>query len=161
MRIGTGYDSHRLVSNRRLVIGGVGIPFEKGLIGYSDGDVLVHAIIDSLIGAMGMGDIGKHFPDSEPEWKDASSLGMLKYTVEIVRMNGFEVAWIDSTVITEKPRLAPFIPEMIRSIEGTGVPDGVVNIKAKTNEGMGFVGRGEGIAAMASALLRKLTEEPL
>ncbi len=159
MRIGTGYDSHRLVSNRRLVIGGVRIPFEKGLLAHSDGDVLVHAIIDSLIGAMGMGDIGRHFPDSDPRWKDASSLEMLKYTVEIVRMNGFEVAWIDSTVITEKPRLAPFIPQMIRSIEGTGVPDGCVNIKAKTNEGMGFVGRGEGIAAMASALLRKLTEE--
>ncbi|GMT47414.1 MAG: hypothetical protein IEMM0007_0980 [bacterium] len=161
MRIGTGYDSHRLVSNRRLVIGGVSIPFEKGFIAHSDGDVLVHAIIDSLIGAIGLGDIGKHFPDSDPRWKDASSIEMLKHTVEIVRMNGFEVAWIDSTVITEKPRLAPFIPQMIRFIEGAGVPDGCVNIKAKTNEGMGFVGRGEGVAAMASALLRKLTEEPL
>jgi len=155
MRIGTGYDSHRLVHGRALVIGGVRIPFEKGLLGHSDGDVLVHAIIDSLIGALGSGDIGKYFPDSDPQWKDASSLDLLKYIVELVRMNDFEVAWIDSTVVTEQPRIAPFIPEMIRSIEGAGVPCGVVNIKAKTNEGMGFVGRGEGIVAMAVALLRK------
>ncbi|HEB75692.1 MAG TPA: 2-C-methyl-D-erythritol 2,4-cyclodiphosphate synthase [Nitrospirae bacterium] len=155
MRIGTGYDSHRLVRGRALVIGGVNIPFEMGLLGHSDGDVLVHAIIDSLIGALGTGDIGRHFPDTDPQWKDASSLDMLKYIVELVRMNDFEVAWIDSTVIAERPRLAPFIPEMIRSIEKTGVPDGVVNIKAKSNEGMGFVGRGEGIAAMAVALLKR------
>ncbi len=155
MRIGIGYDSHRLVSGRRLVIGGVEIDYVKGLLGYSDGDVLVHAIIDSLLGSMGLGDIGKHFPDTDPRWKDVSSLEMLKYTIEIVRMSSYEVAWIDSTVITEKPRLAPHIPDMVRAIEGAGVPDGTVNIKAKTNEGMGFVGRSEGIVAMAVALLRK------
>lgn len=157
MRIGFGYDSHRLVEGRKLIIGGIEIPFEKGLTGHSDADVLCHAIIDSIIGALGLGDIGKYFPDTEPEWKDASSIVLLKYIVDISRTNGFEVSWIDSTVITEKPKLSPYIELMKEAIGNAGIPSGLINIKAKTNEGMGFIGRGEGIAAYAVCLLRRLT----
>lgn len=156
MRIGFGYDSHRLVEGRKLIIGGIEIPFEKGLTGHSDADVLCHAIIDSIIGALGLGDIGKQFPDTEPEWKDASSIELLKYIVDISRTNGFEVSWIDSTVITEKPKLSPYIELMKEAIGKAGIPSGLINIKAKTNEGMGFIGRGEGIAAYAVCLLRRL-----
>ncbi len=155
IRIGIGYDSHRLVRGRRLVIGGVEIPHDMGLLGHSDGDVLVHAIVDSLIGALGAGDIGRHFPDTEPRWKDASSLEMLRHTLEAVGAEGYRVAWVDSTVITDRPRLSPFIPEMVRAIGGAGIGEGLLNIKAKTNEGMGLVGRGEGIVAMAVSLLEK------
>lgn len=153
MRIGLGYDSHRLVEDRKLIIGGIEIPFRKGLKGHSDGDVLVHAIVDSIIGALGEGDIGRHFPDSDPEWKDASSLMMLRFVLDKVQKRGFMISMIDSTVITEEPRLAPYIPEMIKKLQDTGLPRGRVNIKAKTNELMGFVGRGEGIAAMSVCLL--------
>lgn len=156
MRIGFGYDSHRLVEGRKLIIGGVEIPFEKGLIGHSDADVLCHAIIDAIIGALGLGDIGGHFPDTDPAWKDASSLSLLKYIVDISRANGFEVSWIDSTVITEKPKLAPYIEAMKEAISRTGITSGLINIKAKTNEGMGFIGKGEGIAAYAVCLLQKI-----
>ncbi len=156
MRIGLGYDSHRLVENRKLIIGGVEIPFSKGLKGHSDGDVLVHAIVDSIIGALGEGDIGRHFPDSDPEWKDASSLRMLKIVLNKVQKRGLMISMVDSTVITEEPRLAPYIPEMIKKLQNSGLPDGRVNIKAKTNESMGFVGRGEGIAAMAVCLLTEI-----
>ena len=155
MRIGIGYDSHRLVPGRKLVLGGIEIPFPKGLLGHSDGDVLCHAITDSLIGALGMGDIGKHFPDSDPRWKDASSVEMLKFIVEIAGASGFEAAWIDSVVITEKPRLAPHIESMKEAISRANISTAVINIKAKTNEGMGFVGRDEGMAAYAVCLLRK------
>lgn len=155
MRIGVGYDSHRLVPGRRLILGGVDIPFAKGLLGHSDGDVLCHAIIDSLIGALGMGDIGKHFPDSDPKWKDVSSVEMLKYIVEIAGVSGYETAWIDSIVITEKPRLAPHIESMKEALSRANIPQAFINIKAKTNEGMGFAGREEGIAAYAVCLLRK------
>ena len=155
MRIGVGYDSHRLVAGRRLIIGGVEIPFEKGLKGHSDGDVLCHAIIDSLIGALGIGDIGKHFPDSDPAWKDASSVEMLKYVSELADANGFEVKWIDSVVIAERPRLAPHIESMKKALSRAHILPSVINIKAKTDEGMGFVGRGEGIAAYAVCLLGK------
>ncbi len=155
MRIGVGYDSHRLVPGRRLILGGVDIPFAKGLLGHSDGDVLCHAITDSLIGALGMGDIGKHFPDSDPKWKDVSSVEMLKYIVEIAGVSGYETAWIDSIVITEKPRLAPHIESMKEALSRANIPQAFINIKAKTNEGMGFAGREEGIAAYAVCLLRK------
>jgi 2-C-methyl-D-erythritol 2,4-cyclodiphosphate synthase len=155
MRIGVGYDSHRLVPGRKLVLGGIEIPFPKGLLGHSDGDVLCHAITDSLIGALGMGDIGKHFPDSDPRWKDASSVEMLKYIVEIAGASGYETAWIDSVVITEKPRLAPHIESMKEAISRANISTAVINIKAKTNEGMGFVGRDEGMAAYAVCLLKK------
>ncbi len=156
MRIGFGYDSHRLVGGRKLILGGVEIPFEKGLTGHSDADVLCHAIIDSIIGALGLGDIGKHFPDTEPEWKDASSIALLKYVLELVHTNGFEVSWVDSTVIAEKPKLSPYIEAMKETICNAGIPSGLINIKAKTNEGMGFIGNAEGMAAYAVCLLRKI-----
>ena len=155
MRIGVGYDSHKLVGGRRLIIGGVEIPFEKGLQGHSDGDVLCHAIIDSFMGALGIGDIGKHFPDSDPTWKDASSVEMLRYVTELADASGFDVKWIDSVVIAERPRLAPHIESMKKALSKAHIHPGAINIKAKTDEGMGFVGRGEGIVAYAVCLLGK------
>ncbi len=155
-RIGIGYDSHRLVDGRKLIVGGVDIPSPKGLLGHSDADVLCHAIIDSLLGACGLGDIGTHFPDDAPQWRDASSVHMLRRVVELIRLNGFEAAWIDSVVIAEKPRFSPYIDAMREAISASGIPAGVINIKAKTNEGMGFVGNAEGIAAYAVCLLRKI-----
>ncbi len=156
MRIGIGYDSHRLVDGRKLIIGGVTIPFEKGLIGHSDADVLCHAIIDSIIGALGLDDIGRHFPDTEPKWRGASSIELLKHVVSLAHMNGYEVAWIDSVIIAEKPKLARHVESMKKAISEAGIPSGTINIKAKTNEGMGFVGRGEGIAAQAVCLLKRI-----
>ncbi len=156
MRIGCGYDSHRLAEGRRLIIGGVEIPFPRGLAGHSDADVLCHAIMDAVIGALGVGDIGTHFPDTDPRWKNAVSLELLKYIVELARMSGYRVAWVDSTVLAEQPRLAPHIEGMKVALSQTGIPEQCINIKAKTNEGMGFVGRGEGIAAYAVCLLDKI-----
>jgi len=156
MRIGIGYDSHRLVEGRKLIIGGVEIPFEKGLSGHSDADVLCHAIIDSIIGALGLGDIGKHFPDTEPGWKDASSVELLRYIVGLARANEYKVSWIDSIVIAEKPRLSSYIEPMKAAISESGIPSGKINIKAKTNEGMGLIGSGDGIAAYAVCLLERI-----
>ena len=156
MRIGIGYDSHRLVEGRDLIIGGVNIPFEKGLLGHSDADVLCHAIIDSIIGALGLGDIGSHFPDTDPKWKDASSIDLLKRIVALARVNGYDVAWIDSSIIAEKPKLSPYIEAMQNKISESGIPPALINIKAKTNEGMGFIGRGEGIAAQVVCLLKRI-----
>lgn len=156
MRIGIGYDSHRLVKGRKLVLGGVQIPFEKGLLGHSDADVLCHAIIDALIGALGMGDIGKHFPDSDPQWKDVSSIDLLSRTLSLTREKEFEIVWIDTVVITERPKIASFIEEMKKNISKTGIPFPSINIKATTNEGMGFIGRGEGMAAQAVCILKPL-----
>jgi len=156
MRIGIGYDSHRLVTGRSLMLGGVTIPFEKGLLGHSDGDVLTHAIIDAIIGALGLGDIGKHFPDTDPKYKDASSVEMLKHIVDLAVSNGFEVSWIDSTVVAEKPKLFPYIESMKKAIARSGIKPELINIKAKTNEGMGFIGSGEGIVAYAVCLLKKV-----
>jgi 2-C-methyl-D-erythritol 2,4-cyclodiphosphate synthase len=153
MRIGFGYDSHQLVEGRKLIIGGVEIPFERGLAGHSDADVLCHAIIDAIIGALGLGDIGTHFPDTDEEWKNASSIKLLIKTVKLMKDNGFEVQYIDSTVLAERPKLGPFIPVMKEHIARTGIPLSVLNIKAKTNEGMGSIGRGQGIAAQAVCLL--------
>lgn len=158
MRIGIGYDSHRLVEGRKLILGGIEIPFGKGLTGHSDADVLCHAIIDSIIGALGIGDIGKHFPDTDPRYKDASSVEMLKYVVELAVKNRFEISWIDTTVIVEEPKLSSYIESMKKAISHSGIPSGLINIKAKTNEGMGFIGRGEGIAAYAVCLLRDVSE---
>jgi 2-C-methyl-D-erythritol 2,4-cyclodiphosphate synthase len=155
LRIGIGYDSHKLGKERKLVIGGITIPFEKGLIGHSDADVLCHAITDSIIGALGLGDIGKHFPDTDPKWKDSSSIEILKYIVELIRANGYEVSWIDSYVIAERPKLSPYIESMKEALSRSGIPSGLINIKAKTNEGMGFIGKSEGIAAYAVCLLKK------
>jgi len=156
MRVGIGYDSHKLVEGRKLILGGVEIPLAKGLLGHSDADVLCHAIMDSLIGALGLGDIGKHFPDNDPQWKDVSSIQLLGQIVELMRFNGYEVSWVDSVIIVETPRLSPYIEDMKQILSQSGIPSGVINIKAKTNEGMGFIGRGEGIAAYAVCLLRRV-----
>ena len=156
MRIGIGYDSHKLVQGRKLILGGVNVPFEKGLLGHSDADVLCHAIIDAILGALGAGDIGRHFPDSDSKWKDASSLDMLSKTTSLMKQEGLEVAWIDSIVMAERPKLQPFIDKMKESISGSGIPLSSINIKAKTNEGMGPVGREEGIMAQAVCLLKPL-----
>lgn len=154
MRIGIGYDSHRLVEGRKLVIGGVEIPFEKGLKGHSDADVLCHAIIDAIIGALGSGDIGRHFPDTDKKWKDASSIDLLSNITALMQREGFQVMWVDSTVIAEKPKLAPYIEKMKEKISKAGIPLNSINIKAKTNEGMGLIGSGEGMAAQAVCLLK-------
>jgi 2-C-methyl-D-erythritol 2,4-cyclodiphosphate synthase len=156
MRTGIGYDSHRLVKGRKLILGGVTVPFEKGLLGHSDADVLCHAIIDAVIGALGIGDIGRLFPDTDPQWKDASSIAFLRYVIDLMRANEYEVSWIDSVIIAENPKLSPFVEEMKRTISSSGVPPGSINIKVKTNEGMGFIGQGEGIAAYAVCLLKKI-----
>lgn len=154
MRIGIGYDSHRLVEGRRLILGGIDIPFEKGLLGHSDGDVLCHAIIDAIIGAIGEGDIGKHFPDTDNRWKDASSIMLLRHVVELAKSKGFEIVWVDSIIITERPKIAPHIESMKDAISQAWISPAILNIKAKTNEGMGFIGKGEGIAAQAVCLLK-------
>ncbi len=154
MRIGTGYDSHRLVEGRKLILGGVEIPFEKGLQGHSDADVLCHAIIDAIIGALGRGDIGSHFPDTDERYKDTSSIELLSDTINMMKKDGFGIAWIDSTVIIQEPKIAPFIEAIKQSISKAGISSGVINVKAKTNEGMGFVGEGEGAAAQAVCLLK-------
>ena len=153
LRIGQGYDSHRLVSGRRLVIGGVEIPFDKGLAGHSDADVLCHAITDALIGALGLGDIGTHFPDTDARWKGADSIELLRRIVRLAREKNYEVVWIDATVVAERPRLRPHLPAMIGRLAEAGLPADRINLKAKTNEGMDAVGRGEGIAALAVCLL--------
>jgi len=153
VRIGIGFDSHRLVEGRKLILGGVDIPFEKGLAGHSDADVLCHAIIDALLGALGEGDIGRHFPDTDSRWKDASSIDLLSKITALMRQQHFDIQWIDSTVIAEKPKLQDHIEDMKKSIAKAGVPFSMINIKAKTNEGMGFIGRGEGMAAQAVCLL--------
>lgn len=155
MRIGIGYDSHRFAEGRKLIIGGVEIPYEKGLSGHSDADALCHAVTDAIIGALGLGDIGTHFPDTDTKWKDAVSIDLLKSIVELAKQKGYAVAWIDSTIIAERPKLSSYIAKMKAAIAQTGIPAGQINIKAKTNEGMGFIGRGEGIAAQAVCLLEK------
>ncbi len=156
MRAGFGYDAHRLVEGRKLVIGGVSIPFEKGLAGHSDADVLLHAVIDALIGGACLGDIGAHFPPSDPAYKGISSRKLLKETVKLIRKKGFAIANIDSTVVCEAPRLATHIPKMIKNIaKDAGCAEGRVNVKAKTEEGLGFTGKGEGISAYAVAMLEE------
>ena len=155
MRIGFGYDSHRLVPGRKLVLGGVDIPFEKGLSGHSDADVLCHAIIDAILGGLGAGDIGCHFPDTDPAWKDAVSTELLKQTVALAGEKGYTVAWIDTTVIAERPKISGYFDMMRSALAGTGIPGELISIKAKTNEGMGHIGNGEGIAAYAVCLLKR------
>ncbi|MDA8157403.1 MAG: 2-C-methyl-D-erythritol 2,4-cyclodiphosphate synthase [Actinomycetota bacterium] len=151
-KIGIGYDSHRLVPGRKFMLGGIDIPFEKGLLGHSDGDALIHAIIDAVLGAAGEGNIGEHFPDTDPAYKNASSMDLLKKTVLHLSERGFSIESVDSAVILEKPKLAPYLPAMKEALSSViGAP---VNIKPKTNEGMGFAGRGEGVAVMAVCLLK-------
>jgi 2-C-methyl-D-erythritol 2,4-cyclodiphosphate synthase len=153
-RIGTGYDCHALVEGRKLVVGGVTIPHRTGLMGHSDADVLLHAIIDSLLGAAALGDIGKHFPDTDPMFSGADSRTLLREVASRVIGTGYTIGNIDATIIAQAPKMAPHIPQMVSRIaEDVGVSPQQVNIKAKTNEKLGFLGREEGIAAEAVALL--------
>jgi 2-C-methyl-D-erythritol 2,4-cyclodiphosphate synthase len=156
-RSGIGYDSHRLEAGRRLVLGGVEVPgAERGLAGHSDADVLTHAIIDALLGAAGLGDIGQHFPDTDEQWRDADSLDLLSQVCVFLEEHDFSVTHIDATVICEAPKLGPHRDEMRTTLAATvGVSARQVNVKFTTNEGMGFVGRGEGIAAMAVATVER------
>jgi 2-C-methyl-D-erythritol 2,4-cyclodiphosphate synthase len=157
MRIGNGYDVHRLSANRKLIIGGVDIPFEKGLFGHSDADVLLHAICDAMLGAAGLGDIGRHFPDSAPMYKDISSLTLLDEVRRLLAEAGFRVNNVDATIVAEKPKMAPHIPAMVTNIAAAiKVDRSAVNVKATTTEGLGFAGRGEGMAAYAVASIRKV-----
>jgi 2-C-methyl-D-erythritol 2,4-cyclodiphosphate synthase len=158
MRIGQGFDVHRLTTGRKLILGGVTIPYELGLLGHSDADVLVHAIMDALLGAAAAGDIGHHFPDNDPQFRDADSLNLLRSVGGIVRDAGLRIGNIDATIIAERPKLAVFIPEMRRRIAAAlEISIEQVNIKATTTEGLGFSGRGEGIAALATVLLAEET----
>lgn len=154
VRIGHGYDVHRLAEGRKLILGGVEIPSEKGLLGHSDADVLVHAVMDSMLGALALGDIGKHFPDSDPEYEGADSILLLKNVSEIIKKNGFGVGNIDSTVICQSPKLAPCIEKMRENIAAAvGCEISRVSVKATTEERLGFTGTGEGIAAHAVCIL--------
>lgn len=154
MRVGFGYDVHAFVEGRPLVLGGVEIPHTHGLLGHSDADVLLHAIADALLGAAALGDIGRHFPDSDPAYKGISSLLLLERTMELIRREGFSVHNVDSTLVLQKPRLAPYISRMVEEIARVlGLPVSAVNVKATTTEKLGFTGRREGIAAYAVALL--------
>ena len=154
MRIGTGYDVHKLVEGRKLIIGGVEIPYEKGLLGHSDADVMVHAVMDALLGAAALGDIGKHFPDSDPKYKGADSLMLMREVRRILSENGFEVGNVDATIIAQAPRMSPHIDTMRRNIaDALGLDVSQVSVKATTEERLGFTGRGEGISAQAVALI--------
>ncbi len=154
MRIGHGYDVHRLVEERALILGGVDIPHTKGLLGHSDADVLTHAIMDALLGAAGLWDIGHAFPDTDPAYKGISSLLLLERVMEMLREKGFSVGNIDATILAQKPKLAPHIPQMRENIARiVGIDAGMVNVKATTEEGLGFTGTEQGIAAHAVALL--------
>lgn len=156
IKTGFGFDSHRLVAGRRLVLGGVDIPHEKGLLGHSDADVLVHAVCDAIIGALGAGDIGRLFPDSDPAWKDISSMVLLKKVGLLAVLGGYRISNIDATIVLEKPRLAAYLTAMGGNIADVlTMAAGEVNIKAKTNEGMGMIGSGEGAAAFAVVLMEK------
>jgi len=154
MRIGQGFDVHALVKGRKLIVGGVTIPFEKGLAGHSDADVLIHAVCDALLGAAALGDIGRHFPDTDPKYKDADSRALLREVAAKVRSAGFTIANLDATLHAEAPKMAAHIPAMIANlVADLGLHSGQVNVKAKTAERLGAIGRGEGIAAEAIALL--------
>ena len=154
MRIGHGYDVHRLVGGRKLIMGGVEIPWEKGLLGHSDADVLLHAIADAILGAIGEGDIGRHFPDTDPAYKGADSLKLLEHVAHVARSTGYLTGNLDATIIAQKPKMAPHIPTMRENIARVlGVTVEQVNVKATTEEGLGFTGGGEGISAHAVVLM--------
>lgn len=156
VRCGIGYDLHRLEPGRKLIIGGVELPFDKGPAGHSDGDVLAHAICDALLGGAGLGDIGKHFPDTDPQWKDANSLLFLEHTRKLLDGARFRIEWIDAVVITEKPKLGPHFPRMREALaRSLGVSPELIHLKAKTNEGVDAIGRGEAIAAYVAATLSR------
>ena len=156
MRIGHGYDVHRLVEGRKLILGGVEIPCERGLLGHSDADVLTHAVMDALLGAAALGDIGKLFPDSDPAYEGADSLVLLKRVAEVLDENGYRIGNVDATVLAQRPKLAPHIPAMREKLAAAmGVDPGRVSVKATTEEGLGFTGTGEGMAAHAVALIEE------
>ncbi|HEX3233824.1 MAG TPA: 2-C-methyl-D-erythritol 2,4-cyclodiphosphate synthase [Gemmatimonadales bacterium] len=153
-RVGIGYDSHRFVEGRPLILGGVTIPHSRGLAGHSDADAVAHALTDAMLGAAGAGNIGQLFPDSDPQWKDADSMELLRTAHELIRGRGQRLVQADLTIITELPRLQLHLPTMAASLAARlALPAGAISVKAKTNEGMGFIGRGEGLAVMAVALL--------
>ena len=157
MRIGTGYDVHRLVEGRDLILGGVLVPYEKGLLGHSDADVLLHAIMDALLGAAALGDIGQHFPDSDERYRGISSLALLEKVRLLLQEHGYRVGNVDATIIAQRPKLAIYLPKMREMIAKTlEIQMGSVSVKATTEEGLGFTGSGEGIAAQAVALLEEI-----
>lgn len=157
MRIGHGYDVHRLVEGRKLILGGVEIPFEKGLLGHSDADVLTHAVMDALLGAAGLWDIGQHFPDTDPAYAGADSLKLMDHVVELLREKGWKIGNVDATILAQRPKLAPHIPDMVKNLAAhMKVEPDQVNVKATTEEKLGFTGNGDGMAAHAVCLLEKL-----
>lgn len=157
MRVGLGYDVHKLVEGRDLIIGGVQIPYEKGLLGHSDADVLLHAIMDALLGAAALGDIGKHFPDTDPKYKGISSIKLLEYVRELIDDELYVVGNIDATIIAQRPKMAPYIEQMKKNVANAlAIEVSQVNIKATTEEGLGFTGSGEGISAQAIASLETI-----
>lgn len=159
MRVGTGYDVHRLAENRKLIIGGVEIPYEKGLLGHSDADVLVHAIMDALLGAAALGDIGKHFPDSDERYRGISSLKLLARTGELLEEKLYVIENIDATIIAQQPKMRPYISQMVCNIaEALGIDEDRVNVKATTEEGLGFTGTLEGISAQAVCVLNPVLD---
>jgi 2-C-methyl-D-erythritol 2,4-cyclodiphosphate synthase len=159
MRIGTGYDVHRLSEDRELILGGVKIPYEKGLLGHSDADVLIHAIMDAILGAAALGDIGKHFPDTDEAYKGISSIELLGRVKNLIEDKLYMVGNIDGTIIAQKPRLSPYIPQMAENIASVlNIDISRVNIKATTEEGLGFTGAGQGIAAQAVCLLEEMMD---
>ena len=155
-RAGIGYDLHRLAEGRKLILGGIELPFHKGPVGHSDGDALAHAVCDALLGAAGLGDIGTHFPDTDPKWKDASSLRFLERVRELLIEHQFRIVHVDAVVIAEKPKLGPHFPAMREALaKSLGISASAINLKAKTNEGVDAIGRGEAIAAQAIATLER------
>ena len=156
MRIGQGYDVHKLVEGRKLILGGVTVPYEKGLLGHSDADVLVHAVMDALLGAAALGDIGQHFPDTDPKYKGISSIALLKEVGALLEAEGYVIENIDATIIAQRPKMAPHIPKMRANVaKALQIKESQINIKATTEEGLGFTGAGAGIAAHAVVLLWK------
>ncbi|PRR80826.1 2-C-methyl-D-erythritol 2,4-cyclodiphosphate synthase [Clostridium liquoris] len=154
MRIGTGYDVHRLVEGKNLIIGGVHIPYGKGLLGHSDADVLLHAIMDSLLGAAALGDIGKHFPDSDVKYKNINSMKLLEEVKNLIGHNGYKIINVDATIIAQNPKVSPYIEKMRENIAGVlDISIDMINVKATTEEGLGFTGKGEGIAAQGICLI--------
>lgn len=155
MRVGLGYDVHKLVKGRQLILGGVTIPFEKGLLGHSDADVLTHSVCDALLGAAGLGDIGVHFPDSDPKYKDISSIHLLHETFQMIRAKGFAIVNIDTVIFAESPKLSPYRQAIQTTLaDALNLERQQINIKATTTEGLGTIGQGDGIAAMAVALIQ-------
>ena len=159
MRVGMGYDVHRLVEGRDLIMGGVKIPYEKGLDGHSDADVLLHAIMDALLGAAALGDIGKHFPDTDDKYKGISSIKLLEHVGELLEEHNYQIVNLDATIIAQRPKMAPHIPQMVKNVAETlHIDESQVNIKATTEEGLGFTGTGEGISSQAITLLTETAD---